>query len=106
MSALTIPTSPIEGQQPGTSGLRAKSRALMQPGYLENFVQSVFGGTGGVDGKTPVLGGGGRFFNRLAAQVIVNGAGDREDGGGEPDAPAASKAVRHLGNGSSGAKLV
>ncbi|MCC5961689.1 MAG: alpha-D-glucose phosphate-specific phosphoglucomutase [Rhodobacteraceae bacterium] len=66
-----IPTQPIDGQKPGTSGLRKKTRVFMQPGYLENFVQSIWNGLGGVAGKTLVLGGDGRFFNTEAAQTIL-----------------------------------
>ncbi len=66
-----IPTHPIEGQKPGTSGLRKTTRVFMQPGYLENFVQSIWDGIGGVAGKVLVLGGDGRFFNVAAAQIIL-----------------------------------
>ncbi len=66
-----VPTHPIDGQKPGTSGLRKKTRVFMQPGYLENFVQAIWNGIGGVQGKTLVLGGDGRFFNDRAAQVIL-----------------------------------
>ena len=66
-----IPTQPIDGQKPGTSGVRKKTRIFMQPGYLENFVQSIWNGIGGVAGKTLVLGGDGRFFNTEAAQIIL-----------------------------------
>ena len=42
-----VKTSPIEGQKPGTSGLRKKTAIFREPGYLENFVQCIFDGTGG-----------------------------------------------------------
>ena len=71
MEILTVQTQPIEGQKPGTSGLRKKTRVFMEPHFLENFIQSVFTGIGGVEGKTLVLGGDGRFFNDRAAQVIL-----------------------------------
>lgn len=67
----TIATAPISGQKPGTSGLRKKTRVFMQPGFLENFVQSIWNAIGGVAGKTLVLGGDGRFFNDRAAQTIL-----------------------------------
>ncbi len=67
----TISTHPIEGQKPGTSGLRKKTRIFMAPRYLENFIQSIWNGIGGVQGKTLVIGGDGRFFNAEAVQVIV-----------------------------------
>ena len=66
-----IPTKPIEGQKPGTSGLRKKTRVFQQPGYLENFIQSVWNGIGGVGGKTLVIGGDGRFFNEQAIQTVL-----------------------------------
>ena len=71
MSIQTIPTTPIEGQKPGTSGLRKKTPVFMQPHYLENFVQAIWNGTDGAAGKTYVLGGDGRYFNDRAAQVIL-----------------------------------
>ena len=71
MTINTVSTTPIEGQKPGTSGLRKKTRVFMQPHYLENFVQSIIDAIGGVKGKTLILGGDGRFFNDRAAQVIL-----------------------------------
>ncbi|SFJ07180.1 alpha-D-glucose phosphate-specific phosphoglucomutase [Celeribacter neptunius] len=71
MTRQVVATSPIEGQKPGTSGLRKKTPVFMQPKYLENFVQAIFNGTGGAAGKTYVLGGDGRYFNDRAAQVIL-----------------------------------
>ncbi|MEO0654532.1 MAG: alpha-D-glucose phosphate-specific phosphoglucomutase, partial [Pseudomonadota bacterium] len=71
MERLTIPTQPIEGQKPGTSGLRKKTKVFMGHHYLENFVQSIWNGIGGASGKTFVLGGDGRYFSDRAAQVIL-----------------------------------
>ncbi|MCC1480620.1 alpha-D-glucose phosphate-specific phosphoglucomutase [Roseibaca sp. Y0-43] len=67
----TIPTTPIDGQKPGTSGLRKKTAIFRQKHYLENFVQSIWDGIGGVAGKVLVLGGDGRAFNREAVQTIL-----------------------------------
>ncbi len=66
-----IDTQPIAGQKPGTSGLRKKTRVFMDPGYLENFVQSIWIGIGGVTGRTLVVGGDGRYFNDRAVQTIL-----------------------------------
>jgi len=71
MERITVPTEPIAGQKPGTSGLRKKTHVFMGPHYLENFVQAIFDGIGGAAGKTFVLGGDGRYFNDRAAQVIL-----------------------------------
>ncbi|MEE3360941.1 MAG: alpha-D-glucose phosphate-specific phosphoglucomutase [Pseudomonadota bacterium] len=71
MTITRIQTKPIDGQKPGTSGLRKKTTVFMQPHYLENFVQSIWMGIGGVKGKTLVLGGDGRYFNDRAAQFVL-----------------------------------
>ena len=71
MSIRTVATEPLTGQKPGTSGLRKKTRVFMQPGYLENYVQSIFDGIGGVAGKRLVVGGDGRYFNDTAIEVIL-----------------------------------
>lgn len=95
-----ISTQPIEGQKPGTSGLRKKTRVFMQPGYLENFVQAIFDGIGGAAGKTYVVGGDGRYFNAEAIQTILrmaaaNGAAHVIVGtGGLLSTPAASHLIR------------
>ncbi|MDT1062663.1 alpha-D-glucose phosphate-specific phosphoglucomutase [Paracoccus sp. CPCC 101403] len=97
---LTVPTKPIEGQKPGTSGLRKKTKVFMGPHYLENFTQSVFDAIGGVQGKVLVLGGDGRYFNDRAVQVILrmaaaNGAARVILGqGGLLSTPAASNLIR------------
>ncbi|MBY0138308.1 alpha-D-glucose phosphate-specific phosphoglucomutase [Paracoccus yeei] len=99
----TVPTQPIEGQKPGTSGLRKKTRVFMGPHYLENFTQSVFDAIGGVQSKVLVLGGDGRYFNDRAVQVILrmaaaNGAARVIVGqGGLLSTPAASNLIRKRG---------
>ena len=103
MQTQTIPTAPIDGQKPGTSGLRKKTRVFMGPHYLENYVQSIFDGIGGVAGKTLVLGGDGRYFNDRASQVILrmaaaNGAARVIVGvGALLSTPAASHLIRLRG---------
>ena len=71
----TKATAPIEGQKPGTSGLRKKTKVFMGENYLENFVQSVFDAlvaTGTkVAGGTLVISGDGRYYNTTAIQTII-----------------------------------
>ena len=67
----TVTTSPIPGQRPGTSGLRKKVGVFQQPGYLENFVQSIFDSLESFAGQTLVLGGDGRYYNLDAIQTIL-----------------------------------
>lgn len=103
METLRTPTRPIAGQKPGTSGLRKKTRIFMEPGYLENFVQSIWNGIGGVAGKVLVLGGDGRYFNEHAVQIILrmaaaSGAARVIVGqGGLLSTPAASHLIRKRG---------
>merc|ERR1719199_587626 len=74
--AVTVkPTAPIDGQKPGTSGLRKKTKEFMTENYLANFVQSVFSSLEDVktpiNGGTLVISGDGRYFNRDAVQIIA-----------------------------------
>lgn len=71
MTIQTIATQAFAGQRPGTSGLRKKVTEFQQPGYLENFVEAIFLTLGDCSGRTLVLGGDGRFFNREAIQTIL-----------------------------------
>ena len=72
----TVSTTPFADQRPGTSGLRKKTRVFMQPHYVENFVQAVFNTvredlTDGFGSETLVVGGDGRYYNRVATQTIL-----------------------------------
>jgi len=71
MNIVTVPTRPIAGQRPGTSGLRKQVAVFQQRGYLENFVQSLFDVLEGFAGATLVLGGDGRFYNERAIQTVL-----------------------------------
>ncbi len=71
MAGQSVPTQAFEAQRPGTSGLRKKVTEFQSGGYLENFVQAIFNTIAPCDGKTLVVGGDGRFFNREAIQVII-----------------------------------
>ena len=100
MSIVSHPTTPFAGQRPGTSGLRKKVHVFQQPGYLENFVQALFDGLEGTEGKTLVLGGDGRYHNRTAVQVIIRMAAAQGFGrvlvgqGGILSTPAVSCVIR------------
>ena len=100
MPVTTVATTPFEDQRPGTSGLRKKVRVFQEPHYLENFVQSVFDALEGFAGRTLVVGGDGRYYNRTAIQTILkmaaaNGFGRILVGqGGLLSTPAASAVIR------------
>ena len=100
MNVLQIPTQPFAGQRPGTSGLRKKVTVFQQPHYLENFVQALFNILPDRVGQTLVLGGDGRFHNRVAVQTILrmaaaNGFGRVLVGQGALlSTPAASAVIR------------
>ena len=100
MMTKTIQTTSIEGQLPGTSGLRKKTRVFMETPYLENFIQATFDAIGGGVGKTFVVGGDGRYFNKDAIQTIIKmAAGNGASGvivgqNGILSTPAASHLIR------------
>ena len=71
MPIQTLPTTPYADQRPGTSGLRKKVSVFAQTHYLENFVQALFDELPDARGQTLVLGGDGRYYNRVAVQTIL-----------------------------------
>ena len=100
MDIQTITTTPFDDQRPGTSGLRKKVKVFQTPHYLANFVQSIFNVLEDYQGKTLVVGGDGRYYNREALQIILkmaaaNGFGKVMVGrGGILSTPAASCVIR------------
>jgi phosphoglucomutase len=103
MTIQTIATTPFAGQRPGTSGLRKKVTEFQKPGYLENFVEAIFLTLGDCSGRTLVLGGDGRFFNRSAIQTILRMAAAHKVAkvlvgrGGILSTPAVSCVIRKHG---------
>lgn len=95
-----VATTPYDDQKPGTSGLRKKVPVFQQEHYAENFIQSVFDSLKGFKGKTLVVGGDGRFYNREVIQKVIamaagNGFGRVIVGrGGILSTPAASNIIR------------
>jgi phosphoglucomutase len=71
MNIHTVLTQPFSDQKPGTSGLRKQVVTFQQRNYLENFVQSIFDSLENYQGKTLVVGGDGRYYNRTAIQIIL-----------------------------------
>jgi phosphoglucomutase len=107
MAIQTLLTQPFAGQRPGTSGLRKKVSVFTQARYLENFVQSLLDVLNAsapdgqaLRGQTLVLGGDGRFYNRVAVQTIMklaaaNGVARMLLGqGGLLSTPAVSAVIR------------
>ncbi|KAJ9554267.1 hypothetical protein OSB04_018312 [Centaurea solstitialis] len=66
-----VQSAPIDGQKPGTSGLRKKVKVFTQPHYLHNFVQSTFNALSAdkVRGSTLVVSGDGRYYSKDAIHV-------------------------------------
>ena len=98
-----VSTKPFADQKPGTSGLRKKVAVFRQLNYFENFVQAIFSSLEGFQGKTLVVGGDGRFYNREAIQIVIriaaaNGFGRIVVGqSGFLSTPAVSALIRAIG---------
>ena len=96
----TVPTAPYKDQKPGTSGLRKKVPVFAQENYAENFIQSIFDSLEGFQGKTLVIGGDGRYYNREVIQKALKMAAAAGFGkvmvgqGGILSTPAASNIIR------------
>ena len=103
MKTNTVATTPYPDQKPGTSGLRKKVPVFQQENYAENFIQSVFDSLDGFAGKTLVIGGDGRFYNRevigkAIRMAAANGFGKVIVGrDGILSTPAASNIIRKYG---------
>ncbi len=103
MTVRRVESRPFEGQKPGTSGLRKKTREFRRPHYLENFIQAIFNAVPSLKGGTLVLGGDGRYYNRQAVATILsmsvaNGVGRILVGqGGLLSTPAVSNLIRKYG---------
>jgi phosphoglucomutase len=103
MSAEEIPTEPYTDQKPGTAGLRKQVATVLQPHYLENFLQASFDCAPGLKGSTLVIGGDGRYLNRQAISTAIsmaaaNGVSRVLLGlGGLLSTPAASHLIRESG---------
>ncbi|MGK6324896.1 alpha-D-glucose phosphate-specific phosphoglucomutase [Sphingomonas sp. DT-51] len=100
---VTTATTPFDDQKPGTSGLRKKVRVFEQPNYAENFIQSVFDVVEGKQGATLVIGGDGRYLNRIVIQKALRMAAAAGFArvvvgqGGILSTPAASNVIRQRG---------
>jgi hypothetical protein len=109
-----VPTKPIEGMKPGTSGLRKKvevwqAKDPSNQHYLENFIQSLldtaFDGNGGKPLDAIIVAGDGRYFNAEAMQVIcrilaANGVANiYVPQGGIMSTPAVSACIRRKDGG-------
>lgn len=103
MPTIRHATRPFADQKPGTSGLRKKVRVFEQPGYAQNFLQSIFDVVARPEGATLVVGGDGRYYNRTVIQHAIriaaaNGYARALVGrGGLLSTPAVSHLIRKYG---------
>lgn len=110
--ATTVPTSPIEGMRPGTSGLRKKVEVWMGENYVENFAQCLLETAaernGGKMLDTIVVAGDGRYYNdvamaKIARVLAANGVANVWiPQGGIMSTPAVSAVIRRRKSDDSG----
>lgn len=66
-----ITTTPYTDQKMGTAGLRKKTKVAIQENYFENFMQSIFNTIPELNTKSFLVGGDGRYYNKIAIQKII-----------------------------------
>ena len=109
INVVDVPTKPIAGMKPGTSGLRKKVEVWQaldesNKNYLENFIQSLldvaFENNNDEPLDTIIVAGDGRYYNTEAIQIIcrilaANGVQNIwVPKGGIMSTPAVSAAIR------------
>lgn len=67
----TIKTTPYTDQKMGTAGLRKKTKEALKPNYVENFLQSIFNTIPNLNQKSFLVGGDGRYYNKVIIQKII-----------------------------------
>ena len=67
----TIKTTPYTDQKMGTAGLRKKTREALKTNYIENFLQSIFNTIPHLNQKAFLVGGDGRYYNKVIIQKII-----------------------------------
>lgn len=102
MPHATVTSTAYTDQKFGTAGLRKKVTVFQQPHYLENLLQAIFDCVPTLAGGTLVIGGDGRYHNRVAihtaiAMAAANGVSKVLVGqGGICSTPATSHLIRSL----------
>lgn len=67
----TKTTAPYLDQTMGTAGLRKKTSVATQQNYIENFLQSIFNTIPNLEQKSFLVGGDGRYYNKIIIQKII-----------------------------------
>ena len=72
VASSVVQTVVLEGQKPGTSGLRKAVSVFQQEHYTENFIQAILEAVGSnLAGSTLVVGGDGRFYGKVVVSKII-----------------------------------